>query len=110
VETVSYQRECLTLGCEHLPRDGSAFCEPCKDPGAWAAPPAAPDPVSHPPHYTNHPSGIECIDVVEHMNFNRGNAIKYLWRAGLKGETTELQDLSKARWYIDREIKRLGGK
>lgn len=63
------------------------------------------DPVNHPPHYTAHPSGVECIDVTEHMNFNRGNAVKYIWRAGAKGD--ELEDLKKARWYIDREIQRM---
>lgn len=60
------------------------------------------DPVNHPKHYTSHPSGVECIDVVEHYGFNVGNAINYLWRAGLKGDAIE--DLSKARWYLDREI------
>lgn len=63
------------------------------------------DPVDHPPHYQAHPAGIECIDVVEHMNFCRGNAVKYIWRAGLKGDAVE--DLRKARWYLDREIARL---
>ena len=65
------------------------------------------DPVNHPTHYTSHPSGVECIQVTEHMNFNIGNAVKYLWRASLKGAL--LEDLKKARWYIDREIKRLEG-
>ena len=63
------------------------------------------DPVQHPAHYTAHPSGVECITVTEHMNFCIGNAVKYLWRAGMKGDTIE--DLKKARWYIDREIGRL---
>ena len=63
------------------------------------------DPVNHPKHYNNHASGIECIDVVRHMNFNRGNAIKYIWRAGDKGN--EIEDLKKAAWYISDEIKRL---
>ena len=63
------------------------------------------DNVNHPKHYTSHPSGIECIQVTEHMNFNRGNAIKYIWRAGDKGSLIE--DLQKARWYLDREITRL---
>jgi hypothetical protein len=62
------------------------------------------DPVNHPPHYTAHPSGVECIDIVEHMNFCLGNAVKYIWRASLKNG---LEDLKKARWYIDREIRRL---
>lgn len=65
------------------------------------------DAVNHPPHYTSHPSGIECIAIVEHMGFCLGNAIKYIWRADLKGDAIE--DLRKARFYIDREIeKRLG--
>lgn len=64
------------------------------------------DPVNHPSHYTSHPSGVECIQVTEHMNFNLGNATKYIWRAGLKSENA-LQDLEKARWYVDREITRI---
>jgi hypothetical protein len=63
------------------------------------------DSVNHPAHYNAHPSGVECIDVVEHMTFNVGNAVKYCWRAGLKGD--RIEDLKKARWYIDREIKKL---
>jgi Protein of unknwon function (DUF3310) len=62
------------------------------------------DAVNHPKHYTSHPSGIECIVVAEHMNFCIGNAMKYIWRASLKNG---LEDLRKARWYIDREIARL---
>lgn len=69
--------------------------------------PAAHDPVSHPSYYTSHPSGVECITIAEHMTFCIGNAIKYLWRAGLKDGQPSLQDLQKARWYIDREILRL---
>ena len=63
------------------------------------------DNVNHPKHYTSHPSGVECIEITEHFNFNIGNAIKYCWRAGLKGK--EVEDLRKARWYMDREIARL---
>jgi len=62
------------------------------------------DPVNHPAHYNNHPSGVECIQVIEHMSFNVGNAVKYLWRADEKG--APLQDLKKARWYIEREIQK----
>lgn len=62
------------------------------------------DMVNHPPHYTSHPSGVECITITEHMNFNIGNAVKYLWRADEKGDAS--QNLEKARWYIDREIQR----
>lgn len=62
--------------------------------------------VDHPSHYTAHPSGVECIDVVEHMTFNLGNAVKYVWRAGLKSKDI-LVDLRKAEWYIRREIGRI---
>jgi hypothetical protein len=62
------------------------------------------DPVNHPAHYTGHPSGIECIQITEHMGFNLGNAIKYIWRADLKNDAIE--DLKKARWYLDREINK----
>ena len=60
------------------------------------------DPVNNPKHYTNHPSGIECIQVSEHMGFNLGNALKYIWRCDEKKDAIE--DLKKANWYIQREI------
>lgn len=63
--------------------------------------------VNHPEHYNLHPSGVECIDVVRHHNFNIGSAIKYLWRQGLKDGEPSVKDLSKAIWYIEDEIKRL---
>ena len=63
------------------------------------------DNVEHPKHYTSHPSGVECIQITRHMNFNLGNAFKYIWRAGLKGNAIE--DLEKARFYINDEIQRL---
>lgn len=65
------------------------------------------DPVNNPVHYTSDPSGVECIEITRHRNFNIGNAIKYLWRAGLKDEAAHVQDLKKAVWYIQDEIKRL---
>jgi hypothetical protein len=65
----------------------------------------SPDMVNHPPHYTSHPSGVECIEITEHMNFNLGNVVKYVWRTDLKEASVE--DLEKARWYLDREISRL---
>ena len=60
------------------------------------------DMVNHPPHYTSHPSGVECIQITEHMGFNLGNALKYIWRADLKGSAVE--DLEKAIFYINREL------
>ena len=62
------------------------------------------DPVKHPAHYTAHPSGIEAIQITEHMSFCLGNAMKYIWRADLKADAIE--DLQKAVWYINREIER----
>ncbi len=63
------------------------------------------DQVNHPKHYTSHPSGVEVIEITEHMNFCLGNAIKYILRSAYKGK--ELQDLEKACWYIQREIDRI---
>lgn len=65
------------------------------------------DPVNHPKHYTSHPSGIEAIQITEHMGFNLGSCLKYIWRADLKNDAIE--DLRKAAWFLDREIKRRGG-
>jgi hypothetical protein len=62
------------------------------------------DVVNRPKHYTKHPSGVECIEITEHMGFNLGNAVKYIWRADLKNNAIE--DLQKAAWYINREILR----
>jgi hypothetical protein len=62
------------------------------------------DLVNHPPHYTGHPSGVECIEITEHFGFNLGNAIKYIWRADAKGDA--IADLEKAAWYIERELHR----
>ena len=74
------------------------------------------DNVNHPSHYTSHPSRVECIEITIHYCFAIGNAIKYLWRAGLKKDAgledkeKEIEDLRKAKWYIDDRIKQLGGK
>ena len=65
-------------------------------------------PVNHPRHYNAYP--VEVIDLTEWMNFNRGNAVKYIARAGLKDPETELEDLEKAAWYINREISRVRNK
>ena len=62
------------------------------------------DSVNNPKHYNSHPSGVECIDIVRHMSFNVGNAMKYLWRADLKD--APIEDLEKAAWYINDEIQK----
>ncbi|HMA06123.1 MAG TPA: DUF3310 domain-containing protein [Methanomicrobiales archaeon] len=64
------------------------------------------DRVNHPTHYQLY-YGLEVIDLTEQMNFNRGNAVKYICRAGFKSTDTEIQDLQKAAFYIKREISRL---
>ena len=69
--------------------------------------------MNHPRHYTSHPSGVECIDITRHYCFSIGNAIKYLWRAGLKQDADktdrdkEIEDLQKAAWYINDRIEQL---
>ena len=68
-----------------------------------------PDPVNHPSHYAETVPGVECIDVTKHFSFCRGNAIKYLWRAGKKDAAKTVEDLRKAIWYIEKEIETLGG-
>jgi len=65
------------------------------------------DSINHPSHYTWLPNGLEVIDLAEHLGFNRGNAVKYLARAGRKNPATELEDLKKAAWYLKREIARI---
>lgn len=112
------------------------FCNHCSGPyeaewlqkygGHWDTCPnrhaavKATDVVNQPPHYTSGPQcecgrTIECIQITRHRTFNVGNAIKYLWRAGLKesaGKTAhakQVEDLEKARWYITDEINRLKG-
>ena len=67
--------------------------------------PQSDNPVNHPKHYTAHPSGVECIQITEWMNFNLGNVFKYIWRAGEKGD--HLTNLLKAQWYLAREIERI---
>ena len=73
------------------------------------------DNVNHPPHYTwlKDKCGIEVIDITRHMDFDLGNVVKYILRQGLKSEegmsNTEkaLEDLKKARWYLDDKIKQI---
>lgn len=61
--------------------------------------------VDHPEHYNK--GDIECIDVIEQLdlNFNLGNALKYIWRCESKGSKKE--DLSKAVWYLNRELENI---
>jgi len=64
--------------------------------------------VDHPRHYRKD-SGHEAIDVIEawELNFNLGNAVKYISRNGIKDPERQIEDLEKARWYLDREIQNL---
>ena len=69
--------------------------------------------VEHPQHYNSHPSGIECIEITRHMDFNLGNVLKYIWRHGQKKNDNEgvlekaIDDLEKASWYLNDEIRML---
>lgn len=66
------------------------------------------DNINHPSHYADGWSnGAEVIDITENLNFNRGNAVKYLARAGKKDPAAELDDLRKAAWYVQREIEHI---
>lgn len=91
----SIQQRCLCLESEwqedHVAGAGKVIEEPS-------------DPVHHPRHYNTHPSGIECIEVARHFNFNIGNVIKYVWRCDEKD--APIQDLEKAAWYLNDEIER----
>lgn len=77
------------------------------------APQPVVDAVNHPAHYTSDPSGVECITITRHRNFNIGNAFKYLWRNGLKDDPAQdakakqIEDLKKAVFYINDEIARI---
>ena len=83
------------------------YCEKCQqDPNLVAS---IKDTIN-PTHYKSHPSGVECITITQWFNFNKGNAIKYIWRAGEKNKTTECEDLKKAIWYLSQEIERIAGK
>ena len=83
--------------CSSYHSGDDAICDKCHG--------GKPDMVNSPPHYTQHPSGVECIQITQHMSFCVGNAVKYLWRAGLKG--SPIEDMEKAVWYINKEIERL---
>lgn len=109
---VNWSRYCLVPGCacqgfpiEEMPDE--MFGDPRERPFSTKAQIAAQhDSVNHPQHYTSHPSGVECIQITEHYNFCLGNAIKYIWRSGLKQGSDDVEDLEKARFYLDREIAR----
>ena len=102
---------CAVMEIDHLPGPGGQWCcghpfEQHKDYHEADACMLHKADTINPPHYKQHPSGIECITITEHFNFNLGNTIKYVWRAGLKSESA-IEDLKKAAWYLAREIERL---
>lgn len=67
------------------------------------------DDINHPKHYDGYPASIECIDITRHLNFQLGNAVKYIWRAGKKGGLEkEIEDLKKAEWYLEDRRQRRG--
>lgn len=90
--------------CRHRATPGATVCP---SHGARASSEQAPEQVNHPRHYTSHPAGIECIDVIEWFTPNIANAVKYLWRHGQKAGQDADVDLRKAVWYIERERQRL---
>lgn len=66
------------------------------------------DVVNHPPHYQGFSNGAEVIDITENLNFNLGNVVKYVSRAGRKTDSP-VEDLRKAQWYLNRELARIDG-
>lgn len=93
-------RACERCGVQFRPTDGRVRCLECVSAEADAV---------NPRHYREHPSGVECIAITEHMGFCLGNAVKYIWRAGLKSENPT-EDLRKAIWYLERELARIARK
>jgi hypothetical protein len=91
---VLYKSRRFLINVEHVERIGPDEARHASD-----------DPVDHPRHYNQHPSGVEAIVICEHLNFCLGNAVKYILRADHKG--SKIEDIQKARWYIDRELIRL---
>lgn len=100
IETPKPQPTPPTYRC-HL-KEGFPFCNDMEEELNKA--------VHYPDHYRHLPNGVECIDVTEHFDFLVGNAIKYLWRAGKKDSSKEVEDLEKAMWYIRRKISLLRDK
>ena len=103
--------KCRHSGCQSV--EGAETPEAAHE--AWNAiqredldeqPDHADDMVNHPPHYTGHPSGVECIEVAELLPFTLGNAFRYVFRHQQKGGT---EDLRKARWYLQRDWSREAG-
>lgn len=95
----SYDTEGLNPGWKHFCPEHLQYAVVSKS--------IQPDLVNHPPHYTSHPSGVECIQVTEHMDFLLGNVVKYIWRNGLKDQVPSLVDLKKAQFYLNRKIENL---
>lgn len=97
-------KTCDLVGCDNPVTDDATYCSlEC----VQHAMHSQYEFVDHPKHYNEHPAGIECIDVIEHMTHNVGAAVKYLWRVGLKPGEGYARDLDKAIWYINREKERL---
>ena len=100
------ERSCCNCSYWLLSEDDFPCCK-FKDLDKWE--PDKGDPVNHPSHYTK--GKIEVADFIadQKLNFDRGNAVKYVCRAGSKDTDKEIQDLEKAIWYINHEIKMLKG-
>lgn len=91
---------------DELQHDNEKLADKLAEPEPAEEKPAQNDPVNHPAHYTAY-KGVEVIQITEQMNFCRGNVVKYVCRAGLKDPATEVEDLEKAQFYLNRELERL---
>lgn len=103
--TTSTWLPCTAPGCGAGLLVGTLNCPSC---GQDQVPRNDNPDITNPQHYKDHPSGVECIRITEHMNFCLGNAMKYIWRAGLKDSREA--DLRKAIWYLKRELGRSADK
>ena len=99
-----FDEDILAIGIAFIPEWSITIALTVKSSHEDAVNPLHEDAVN-PSHYKSHPSGVECIEITQHMTFNLGNVIKYLWRSDLKGHPVE--DLKKAAWYLKNEIDRL---
>ena len=103
-------RRAAAIGAKQVEREGveahARDLRQAYDDAAASAKQATPVDPTNPAHYRSHPSGVEAIQITEHLGFCLGNAVKYIWRAYERPERT-IEDLRKSVWYLEREIARL---
>jgi len=107
LENIDYMPDHICFKCDAAKKSLRESSEEYLNEIQFKYQPTYVDAVDHPSHYTSHPSGVECIEITKHHDFCTGNAIKYLWRCGLKDGNSKLQDLQKAHKYIEFAIEEI---